>query len=81
VIDSSANIYIAGASWNGTNNDNLMLRYNTLGTLVWSVRYNGAGDGQDEGRGIGVDGSGSVYVVGYGWSGANYDITVQKYTP
>ncbi len=61
--DASGNINIVGRSYNGTDNDYVVLKYDTGGTLLWSATYDNAGR-DDVPTGLAVDGSGNVYVTG-----------------
>jgi len=64
-LDNSGNIYLTGKSINGAGNfDIVTVKYNASGTLLWSRRYNGTGNGLDEPTAITVDGSGDVYITG-----------------
>ena len=73
VLDASNNVIICGTTWNGTNYDYLVIKYDNNGAQQWSQSFNGSGNGLDEPRAVAVDASGRVYVTG--WSlGANYEI-------
>jgi len=61
-IDSSGNIYVTGPSGSFNNNDVLIAKYDTSGTIQWQRTLTGGGD--DVGSSIAVDSSGNVYVTG-----------------
>jgi uncharacterized delta-60 repeat protein len=79
-VDSSGNVYIAGFNQGGNldsgNDAAFLAKYNTSGTLQWQ-RLLGSSS-QDHAKGIAVDSSGNVYVVGDTVS-SNYDIFIAKY--
>lgn len=80
-VDSSGNVYIGGNSTNpsGGANDFIIAKYNTFGALQWQ-RYLG-GFSQEYGKGLAVDSSGNVYIVGRSGSlglGGN-DVALAKY--
>jgi outer membrane protein assembly factor BamB len=60
-IDSSANIYVCGTSYNGSISSMLVAKYNTSGTLLWQRTTGTYGT---YGRAVGVDSSGNVYAMG-----------------
>lgn len=67
-LDAKSNIHIAGYTYNGSNNDYLIMKYNNQGDLLWQKTYDG-GYGNDSygdrGQGIAVDaGRDDVYVTG-----------------
>ena len=87
-VDGSGNVYVTGyfnimANFNtpsvtGSNElisagdiDIFVAKYNTSGAIQWLRR--GGGTGTDEGNGIGVDGNGNVYVVGFFSGTANFN--------
>lgn len=74
-------IFITGRSSNGTNYDYATVCYNNGGSLQWSAIYDYVDD--DRAIGIGMDGSGNIYVTGQSDANAtavlNYDITTVKY--
>ena len=80
-LDASANVYVTGNSaGSGTSLDYATIKYDTSGAEQWVARYNGPGNLIDFARGIGVDGSGNVYVTGESLgSGTNYDYATIKY--
>src|SRR5665213_181158 len=65
VVDAAGNSYVVGTGWNGTNFDIVTVKFDPNGILLWSVPYNGTGNGYDEARAVAVDNSGTVYVTGY----------------
>ena len=79
-VDSSGNVYVAGStSTSGAGNvDMLIAKYNSLGTLQWQKTL---GDSENNlAKGIGVDSSGNIYVIGDGYvpSTGDYEILVSK---
>ncbi len=80
-VDGLGNVYVTGASKGlGTKEDYATIKYSTNGKQLWVARYNGPGNDRDEACAIAVDGSGNVYVTGYGMgSGAYYDSATIKY--
>jgi len=61
-LDASNNVYVTGYIHNGTNKDLKVLKYDSLGTLLWSASYDNGAD--DMGNAITFDASGNVYVTG-----------------
>jgi Beta-propeller repeat len=80
-VDGSGNSYVTGASTgSGGIYDYATIKYDAAGVEQWVARYNGPGNLIDFARGIGVDGSGNVYVTGESLgSGTNYDYATIKY--
>ncbi len=63
--DGSGNVYVAGATVNGSGNyDILVAKYNSGGVQQWIQQYNGYGNYHDFATAVFVDGSGNVYVTG-----------------
>lgn len=70
--DQNGNVYVAGITYTGTSVAYLTLKYDTSGTLLWSVAdTNSLVDSWNEPAAIAVDTSGNVVVTGYGGN-ANY---------
>src|SRR5438046_1877286 len=52
-VDSHGNVCVTGASFgNSSNQDIATVKYSSLGAKLWVKRYNGPGNGHDEGRAI-----------------------------
>jgi hypothetical protein len=83
VTDNSNNIYIAGATMNGSTSDILLVKYNSSGMQQWIAQYNGGGNGEDIATGLCLDTSGNVYMTGYETGTAlnptNVDLITIKY--
>lgn len=66
--DASGNVYVTGwttdthASY--ARKDYVTIKYNSTGVQQWVAQYNGPGNKDDVPAGIGLDGSGNVYVAG-----------------
>jgi hypothetical protein len=81
-VDSSGNVYVVGYHTLGMNfgggitvadegSDGVfVVKYNSVGVAQWAAGPVGAG--QDEGYGIALDSSNSVYLTGYQESGLNF---------
>ena len=67
-VDESGNVYVTGRtnSQGAGNDDALIAKYNTSGTIQWQRSLGGTGF--ETARGIAVDASGNVYVTG--WTGS-----------
>jgi len=82
-LDQRNNVYVTGYS-PGTNsgNDIVTIKYDNNGNQIWLERYNGPGNGDDEGNAIAVDANGNVYVAGYETTAAGgTEMVVIKYAP
>ena len=63
--DTSGNIIAVGYSAGiGSGQDFLTIKYSPNGEGLWTNRYNGPGNGDDQIRAVAVDESGGVYVTG-----------------
>jgi uncharacterized delta-60 repeat protein len=81
-LDSSGNIYVAGASYGaGTTFDYATIKYDTNGNQLWLARYNGPpGNNWDIAWKIVLDVSGNVYISGWSWGiSTDYDYATIKY--
>jgi uncharacterized delta-60 repeat protein len=86
-VDSEGKILAAGASWNGSDDDMVVWRYSTDGTLDTNFGIAGivksdnaaGGNGTDEGQAIALDSSGNILVAGRSYNGSNYDMVIWKY--
>ncbi|HQY51825.1 MAG TPA: SBBP repeat-containing protein [Ignavibacteria bacterium] len=65
LLDSVGNVYITGSSSNGSNMDIATVKYNSVtGVQMWAKRYNGTGNGRDEGTSIVQGKNGKIFVGG-----------------
>ena len=65
--DSGGNVLITGFSTGlGSGDDYVTLKYSSVGVPLWTNRFNGEGNGNDEANALAVDGNGDVLVTGYG---------------
>jgi len=76
-IDSSDNFYIVGETAESTagNNDLMLAKYNSSGTLQWQRLLGGAND--DQGLGVAVDSSDNIYITGF--ENSESKIAIAKY--
>ncbi|MCS6954883.1 MAG: SBBP repeat-containing protein [Candidatus Calescibacterium sp.] len=86
-IDNHGKLYVTGISWNGNNNDLIVIRLNQNGTLDKSFGSKGyivlnsiaGGNGHDFGQSIHIDKAGKIYVTGYSDSKIHFkDLIVIK---
>jgi hypothetical protein len=82
-IDQANSVYVTGYSPGiNTGNDIVTIKYGSSGNMIWLQRYNGTGDGDDEGNAIAVDAIGNVYVTGYETTAAGgTEMVTIKYAP
>lgn len=86
VLDKAGNVYVAGWSYGGktTSSDFIILKYSTVGKLLWFKRYNSPGNGDDVAHALTLDGTGNVIVTGPSRTAANsgtYGYLTVKYSP
>jgi uncharacterized delta-60 repeat protein len=81
-LDTSGNAFATGYSTgSGVHWDYTTIKYSNAGARLWTNRYNGPGNGDDEGRAIAVDSSGNLFVTGYSYStNFGYDYATFKYS-
>jgi uncharacterized delta-60 repeat protein len=82
-VDASGNVYVTGQTdvdASATNNDNFItIKYNSAGTLIWSILKNGSGNGADRPVKICLDAQNNVYVTGRSFNGFDDDYLTIKY--
>ncbi len=81
VIDNSGNTYVTGtSSGSGTGRDIATVKYNSSGSQMWVMRYNGAANDSDAATSIALDSNGNVIVAGKTKSlSSAYDVITLKY--
>lgn len=81
-VDGSGNITVTGYSYgSGTSEDFATICYNSSGHEQWVKRYDGPGNGLDEGLAIAQDRSGSIVVAGPSMGGGTKsDYALLRYT-
>jgi formylglycine-generating enzyme required for sulfatase activity len=71
-VDAGGNVFVTGSSaaTNASpfNFDFATIAYNSAGVALWTNRYNGPGNGDDQAEDLAVDESGNVFVTGYSYS-------------
>ena len=77
-VDSAGYIYVNGDIYSGTDWDCRTIKLDGDSNIQWTVIYDG-GYGNDAGRGIAIDDSGFVYVIGHSYNGTNHDYLTIKY--
>lgn len=80
-VDEIGNVYVTGKSENSlTYSDYLVIKYNSTGTKLWSLVYNGAGNFNDAPIASAIDKTGNIYVVGRSvGTASNNDFVTIKY--
>ena len=82
-VDSAGNVYVTGESEENrseNNGDITTIKYDADGNELWVAHYNGPGSDHDAASGLGIEGTGSVYVSGYSaGSGTDDDYVTIKY--
>jgi len=81
-------IVIVGDSYNGSNQDMAIWRYNSAGTLATTFNSTGivtnnnaaGGNGADSSRGVVIDVSSNVVVAGNSYNGNDLDMALWRYT-
>jgi hypothetical protein len=68
-VDASGNVFVTGQSSGlSSSNDFLTIKYNSIGQVVWSARYNSSSNNNDGATGIAVSNAGNVYVTGFSYA-------------
>jgi len=86
-VDQNNNVFIAGNSYAGSSprdENYLVIKYNSAGTLQWANIYDGPSNDRDELNSIVVDQFGNIIVTGFSYAGkfnGTLDYATVKYTP
>ncbi len=84
-VDTHSDVLVAGSTA-PIGGDYLTLKYSSTGSLLWTRRYNGPGNGTDMASGVAVDADGNVFVTGLSASvtgfptGLNWEYATIKYS-
>jgi len=85
VLDNLNNVYVTGRSNNGTDDDIVVVKYNSAGIEQWVPykRYDGTGADADYPNAMAIDASANIYVTGMSdvdvSIGINYNFVTLKY--
>ena len=84
VLQSDGKILVAGNSYNGSNDDFAIVRYNTDGSLDTSFdtdgkKTNAIGSGADVANSVVLQSDGKILVAGSSDIGSNYDFAIVRY--
>ncbi|HYV92930.1 MAG TPA: T9SS type A sorting domain-containing protein [Chitinophagales bacterium] len=85
-LQTDGKVILVGNSYNGTNNDIVLLRYNTDGYLDTSFDSDGidsiaVGSSGDYGRSVAIQDNGKIIVAGYTWNAGGYDVALVRCNP
>ncbi|EQB62728.1 MAG: Fibronectin, type III [candidate division Zixibacteria bacterium RBG-1] len=84
-VDGSGNVYVTGYSAQNSvypyNEDYATVKYDQNGNQLWVRRYNGPAGLEDYASGMGLDGTGNIYVTGESRDSISYDdyLTIKYY--
>jgi 3-isopropylmalate dehydratase small subunit len=81
-VDQSGTVFVTGYSFgSGSDYDFATIAYSAAGVPLWTNRYNGAANTNDQANAVAVDNSGNVFVTGYSFgSGSHYDYATIAYS-
>ncbi|MCP4335916.1 MAG: hypothetical protein GY785_24995, partial [Gammaproteobacteria bacterium] len=83
-VQSDGKILVAGQSWNGTDTDFALTRYNADGSLDTTFDTDGIlttdfGSGTDVGYSVTTQNDGKILVTGYSYNGTDNDFALVRY--
>jgi uncharacterized delta-60 repeat protein len=80
-VDGSNNVIVAGFSvGSGAGRDYATIKYSSAGIPLWTNRYNGPANFDDEVKALAMDSSNNVIVTGFARSGTSPDYATIKYS-
>ncbi len=78
-VDPAGEIYVTGSSWNGSNQDLMILKYDSQGNKLWDIYYDNSAT--DIGVALALDLYGNLYVGGHTRAGKpDFDLLFLKYS-
>lgn len=78
-IDAAGNSYVVGSTYNGSQFNIVVIKYDPIGDEVWNVTHDGPASGLDEAVGLVVDSNGDVIIAGHHQvSATDFDIFAKK---
>lgn len=80
-VDNSGNVYVTGASAQdaaGINYDFGTVKYDANGQQAWAIRFDGAGNGNDEAKRVVLDAAGNPVITGQSDNGSDDDWVTRK---
>jgi len=78
-LDNSGNIYVAGYTYNGDNQDYKTIKYDPNGNIKWEIEFNSLYNDDDKATNITVDNNGDIIVAGQSYIGTDYKFVTVKY--
>ena len=79
-LDAGGNVYVTGYATNtSTGRDLVLIKYANNGAFGWARTFTLPGAYQDEGRAVGLDGQGNIYVTGLSENAMGLDFITVKY--
>jgi hypothetical protein len=82
-VDGSGNVLVTGSSAGSSGfSDYATIKYSATGVPLWTNRYNGPENSDDDATALAVDGNGNVFVTGasYSFGIVNPDYATTKYS-
>ena len=79
-VDGSNNVIVTDSFGGANGYDYATIKYSSAGVPLWTNRYNGPANRDDEASAVAVDSSDNVIVTGYSWNGSDNDYVTIKYS-
>ncbi|HBH17411.1 MAG TPA: hypothetical protein DDX14_00420 [Cyanobacteria bacterium UBA9579] len=77
-LETGGNLYLAGYTYNGSNNDMTVIKLNSDGNILWDKMLDSSYNSNDEAKAVVSDNQENIYVTGYVNNGSNDDIFLVK---
>ena len=79
-VAASGNVYVGGKTFNGSDEDFIVIKYNSSGVQQWTSTYN-SGNGDDALVSMVMDANENTYLTGYGTNsnGTSHDVITVKF--